>query len=75
MVDKILKFISKSLYKQRLLKLLYDLGKNNLGEYDIKTIIGYQNHFRVRIGNVRIIFEKQWKNNIVKKIDNRWDVY
>jgi len=36
MVDKIIKFIHKSLYRDRLLKFLEDLENGNINQYDIK---------------------------------------
>jgi len=75
MVDKITKFIAKSLYSEKLLILLEDLKTNNLAGYDLKPLRRFKNTFRVRIWTVRIIFEKKNNQNILKKIDNRGDVY
>jgi len=75
MVDKIIKFIHKSLYRERLLKFLEDLEKGNIDQYDIKPYQGTKNTFRCRIGNVRIIFEKTDSWYWVIKIDNRGDIY
>lgn len=75
MVEKHIKFIHKSVYREKLLKLLKDLLEDTLDEYDIKSMHWFPNQKRIRIGNVRIVFErKDWKNKIVK-IDNRGDIY
>jgi mRNA interferase RelE/StbE len=42
---------------------------------DVKKLRGIDNGYRLRVGNVRILFER--KGNIIHvfKIDNRGDVY
>ena len=75
MVDKIIKFIHKSLYREKLLKFLEDLDFWDISNYDIKTIKWQKNTFRCRIWDVRIVFIKNWDNFEVVKIDNRWDIY
>ena len=75
MVDKIIKFIHKSLYRDRLLKFLEDLENGNINQYDIKPYQWAKNTFRCRIWNVRIIFEKTKTGYGVVKIDNRGDIY
>lgn len=75
MVDKIIKFIHKSLYREKLLKFLEDLDFWDISNYDIKQMKGQKNTFRCRIWDVRIVFIKNWDNFEVVKIDNRWDIY
>lgn len=58
MVQKFLKFIETSPYKERLLSILEDIYHDRLEEYDIKPLKGLKNHYRIRVGSVRIIFEK-----------------
>ena len=38
MVKKFIKFIEKSPYKDRFLKIIEDIHKNNLSQYDIKPL-------------------------------------
>ncbi len=75
MVKKHVKFIAKSKYKNKLLKFLEDLESWNIQWYDIKILQWYEWYFRVRIGDVRIIFTYQNKLPFVVKIDNRGDIY
>ena len=42
---------------------------------DVKKLKGIENGYRLRIGSVRILFEKIDNNVTVIKIDNRGDVY
>jgi len=75
MVEKHIKFIQKSLYREKLLKLLEDFLDDSLEEYDIRPMHWFPDQKRIRIGNVRIVFtKKNWKNLIIK-IDNRGDIY
>ena len=42
---------------------------------DIKKLRGYENMYRLRVGDFRIIFEKEGGNYHIIKIDNRGNVY
>jgi len=42
---------------------------------DIKRLRGIENAYRLRVGNVRVLFEKNVEAIHVIKIDNRGDVY
>jgi mRNA interferase RelE/StbE len=42
---------------------------------DVKKLRGIENGYRLRVGNVRILFEKDGNNIHIFKIDNRGDVY
>ena len=42
---------------------------------DVKKLKGIENAYRLRIGNIRVLFEKNDNNIFVIKIDNRGDVY
>ena len=42
---------------------------------DVRKLKGIKNGYRLRIGNVRVLFEKNGKQIHVIKIDNRGDVY
>lgn len=75
MVDKVIKFIHKSLYREKLLQFLEDLTLWDISNYDIKPMRWQKNTFRCRIWNVRIVFIKNENKFEVVKIDNRWDIY
>jgi len=42
---------------------------------DVKKLKGIENGYRLRIGSVRVLFEKFGNKITVVKIDNRGDVY
>ena len=42
---------------------------------DVKKLKGIENGYRLRIGGVRVLFEKVGDDVTVIKIDNRGDVY
>lgn len=71
MVKEYLKRAYKSQYKNRILKFMADLDANNIKGYDIKPLAGRENFYRVRIGDVRIIFEKVDSYRKLHKMDNR----
>ena len=75
MVDKIIKFIHKSKYREKLLELLKDLESNNLSKYDIKVIKWKKWFKRIRVWDIRIIFVNQYWYNEIVRINNRWDIY
>ena len=48
---------------------------NALPAGDVKKLRGIENGYRLRIGSVRVLFEKVGDKVFVIKIDNRGDVY
>lgn len=62
-------------FRKRLTIVVDNIIENRLDWYDIKPLQWFDGYFRVRIWNIRIIFEKQASQNKIKKIDFRWDVY
>jgi mRNA interferase RelE/StbE len=42
---------------------------------DVKKLKGIENAYRLRVGDVRILFERNNNSVYVVKIDNRGDVY
>jgi len=42
---------------------------------DVKKLKGIRNGYRLRIGDVRVLFEKDGTQIYIVKIDNRGDVY
>lgn len=75
MVQKFLKFIEKSKYKDKLLEVIKDIYYNNLDKYDVKPLSWKQWHYRIRVGSVRIIFVKTSEKNLIVTVDNRGDIY
>lgn len=76
-MDKIKKFLLKLTKKERALikVILEDVLTLNLQNYDIKPLKGYKGFFRLRRGNVRIIFIKEKKTGTIVDIDYRKDIY
>ena len=48
---------------------------NNLPVGDVRKLKGIENGYRLRIGSVRILFERNGGKVYIVKIDNRGDVY
>jgi len=48
---------------------------NALPAGDVKKLKGIHNGYRLRVGTVRVLFEKAGDHIHVVKIDNRGDVY
>lgn len=70
-----LKFLKKQdkLTQERLLKVIKRLPNGT----DIKRLQGYSDLFRVRVGNIRILYSIKENLKIIniENIDNRGDVY
>lgn len=75
MVEQFIKFIEKSPYKAILLKIVQDIMENNLEKYDIKTIEGTTDLYRIRKGSIRFIFRKTSQGNRIIEVNNRGDIY
>lgn len=69
-VKKLLSKFSKEEQKiiQSLIEVIVSLNWNRL---DIKKLKGYQNIFRARKGNLRIIFSKEKKDIFILAIERR----
>lgn len=76
-MDKIAKFLKKLTKKERLLllKVLEDVKSLNLDNYDVKSIRGHQNTFRIKKGKIRIVFVKTSDYGIPLNIAYRKDAY
>ena len=48
---------------------------NALPAGDVKKLKGIENGYRLRVGGVRVLFEKDGDKVHVVKIDNRGDIY
>jgi len=73
-VSKEIEKMSKKL-KDNLIKKLKILEKGFSLELDIKKLKGFQNHYRMRIGNFRLLFYLNENNVIVYKIGKRENIY
>ncbi len=66
------KFLNKqsALTRKRIM-----LAIENLPSGDVKKLAGYKDLYRLRIGNFRVIFNKDGEILYILKVDNRGDVY
>ena len=69
------KYINKSPFKKELNEIIKDISDNNLDEYYIKKLIWYDSLFRIRVGKIRIVFEKKTDGNYIVAVDTRWQIY
>ena len=69
------KYINKSPLKKELNEIIKDISDNNLWEYYIKKLVWYDSLFRIRVGKIRIVFEKRTDWNYIVAVDTRWQIY
>lgn len=76
-MDKIKKFLLKLTKKERALikAILEDVLALSLQNYDVKPLKGYKGFYRLRKGDVRIIFAKEKTMGMIIDIDYRKDIY
>lgn len=76
-MDKINKFLIKLNKKEKavFLKIFADIRSLNLSNYDIKALQGITDVFRLRKGDIRIIFVKNKNKGIILDIAYRKDIY
>ena len=74
-VEKFIKFIEKSQYKDLYLQIVRDIYVDNLSQYDIKPLVWKKWFFRLRVWKIRFIYKKTLKWNRIVDVDNRWDIY
>jgi len=61
--------------KENILKKLKLLEQGFSFALDVKKLKGYQNHYRLRVGEFRILFYLEGRDIIVYKIGKRESVY
>lgn len=76
-MDKETKFLRKLRKSEReeLEKWIPLVLANNWGAKKPLKLKGFENLFRIRIGKIRIVFERGEKKNKIVNIDYRRDVY
>lgn len=75
MVKKWLKYARKSRYKKQIWTFLVALEEGNIDQYDIKKMKWLDDHYRVRLWDIRIIFKVKNTVATIIKIQERWDIY
>lgn len=73
-IEKFIKRLDKKL-AQLIATILADIVELKLKNYDVKKMKGYKDLFRIRTGNIRIIFKKTEKIGVVVYIDFRNKAY
>jgi len=61
-------------YRQRVLELLLTLRENPVptDHFDVKKLKGQSDTYRVRIGDIRIIYELAWNERIITILLIEW---
>lgn len=79
MTDRIEKFIKKLNAKIRaqLKKKLGELFANPDGPHDVKKLQGYKNTYRLRVGDIRVVYtiDENTKELTIIDIDFRGNIY
>jgi mRNA-degrading endonuclease RelE of RelBE toxin-antitoxin system len=72
-MNKIDKFLAKIDQKTRLLleQIIFRILKNEIDNLDVKKLRGKKDMYRVRIGNIRILFEKHKGKNFLHDLSYR----
>ncbi len=67
-----LKFLKK---QEKTAQLRIITAINTLPSGDVKKLKGANSKYRLRVGDIRVIFDKQGNILYIEKIDNRGEVY
>lgn len=73
-IEKFLRKIEKKL-ALRLILVLQDIVELKLGTYDVEKLKGLDDHYRIRVGKIRIIFLKTLQKGMPIYIEYRGKVY
>jgi mRNA-degrading endonuclease RelE of RelBE toxin-antitoxin system len=75
MVDIVQKFFKKLSERQQdvVSKIFDDIYSDCIDQYDVKKLSGHDDIFRIRKGNIRIIFIKSKEITKILRIGNRDD--
>ena len=76
-MDKITKFLQRLAKKDRTIffKIFEDIKVLQLERYDVKTLKGYKDMFRLRKGIIRVIFVKIHGRGVIVGVGHRKDIY
>ncbi len=76
-MDNIEKFLSKLSQKELaiILGIMQKISNWEFVNLDTKKLKWEENIYRVRKGNIRIIFKKEWDKWKIINIDFRWNIY
>ncbi len=76
-MDKIAKFLNKLNKKQRekIQELILKILANDISEFKVKKLKGFEDLYRIREGQIRMVFRKKDGKNILININFRKDIY
>lgn len=76
-MDKIQKILDKLTKKKRaaILEIWQKIINNNIAHLKPKKLTDFSNYYRIRSGNLRLVYKAENNKNIVINIDYRKDVY
>lgn len=76
-MDKVKKFLLKLTEKERIILriIMQDIFELSTQGYDVKPLKGCKGFFRLRKGDIRIVFIKQNNSGTIIDIDFRKDIY
>lgn len=76
-MDKIQKALDKLTKKKRaiIFKVLQKIIDNDVFDLKPKKLKGFSNYYRIRSGNMRLVYKTENGKNILVNIDYRKDVY
>lgn len=72
-MEKLLKFLRKLNTKEREMTeaAIMAIKSGELDEYNVKKLTGYKDIYRVRVKDVRIIFQKDGESKLILDIGRR----
>lgn len=76
-MDKISKFIKRLTKKDaaRVAELLLRISDQQTGAMDVKKLRGYEKLYRVRDGDIRVVYKEGTGKNLIVDINFRKDIY
>lgn len=76
-MDKIQKILDKLTKKKRktILEIWQKIINNDIANLKQKKLTGFSNYYRIRSGDLRLIYKVEDNKNILINIDYRKDIY
>ncbi len=76
-MDKIEKILKKLTAKERtkILGIWQKIINNDIVDLKPKKLAGFSNYYRIRSGNLRLVYKIENNKNILINIDYRKDIY
>ncbi len=76
-MDKIQKILDKLTKKKRkqILEIWQKIINNDVANFKPKKLTGFNNYYRIRSGNMRLVYKIEDGQNILINIDYRKDIY